>query len=216
MKKLLILSLTGLLMFSLVSCGEAEQRKQEEAELDAVSESINGTLTKYTGSEISIETEDGTTLTFDNCSKAELELKNGIIPGNEVLLVYVGGLDGTNTENVKIRKIIVSDDNSSIYSLAQKNQEKINSLNGTPTSDEEESGAGQDEPENGVSVTKSSGTATIIGGVNVRSDAQSGSEILGTLGGGDSVTVTGICENGWYRIIFEGKTGFIWQDYVSY
>lgn len=216
MKKFLLIMLAAVLLSPLSACGKEDSRKEEEAQLDAVSESINGTLIKYTGSEISIETEDGKTLTFDNCYHAELQLKNGIVAGNDVVLVYVGAMDGTNTEKVRVRKIIVSDDNSDVYSLAQKTKEQINSLNGRPASGRLPLKAGQDEPESGVYVSPENGTGTISGNVNVRADALGGSEILGTLSSGDSVTVTGICENGWYRIVFEGQTGFVWQDFISY
>lgn len=200
--------LTALLALS--GCGE-DERAKEEAELDAVSASLNGTLVRYTGSLLSIETEEGKTLTFDNCSRAELNLKNGIVPGNEVLLVYVGALKDSDTSKVRIRKIVVEDDNTGLISTDEEGAVTGSAASGAVYSD-----AGYDEPESGVSVEKTHGTGYITGGVNVRSDAKSGSEILGHLGSGDTVTVTGICENGWYRIVFEEGTAYIWKDYISY
>lgn len=200
--------LTALLALS--GCGE-DERAKEEAELDAVSASLNGTLVRYTGSLLSIETEEGKTLTFDNCSRAELDLKNGIVPGNEVLLVYVGALKDSDTSKVRIRKIVVEDDNTGLISTDEEGAVTGSAVSGAVYSD-----AGYDEPESGVSVEKTHGTGYITGGVNVRSDAKSGSEILGHLGSGDTVTVTGICENGWYRIVFEEGTAYIWKDYISY
>lgn len=203
--------ITVLILFTLTSCGKDDKKKAEEAELDAVSASLSGTLTSYTGSQLSLKTEEGETLTFDNCSNAKLELANGIVPGNEVLLVYVGAIKDTDTSNVKVRKIIVEDNNSG---LIPDKEDGV--ISGSAASGSTYSPAGEDEPASGVEVEKTSGTGTIIGGVNVRSDAKSGSEILGHLSNGDSVTVTGICENGWYRIVFEGGTAFIWKDYVEY
>lgn len=200
--------LTALLALS--GCGE-DERAKEEAELDAVSASLNGTLVRYTGSLLSIKTEEGKTLTFDNCSRAELELKNGIVPGNEVLLVYVGALKDSDTSKVRIRKIVVEDDNTGLISTDEEGAVTGSAASGAVYSD-----AGYDEPESGVSVEKTHGTGYITGGVNVRSDAKSSSEILGHLGSGDTVTVTGICENGWYRIVFEEGTAYIWKDYISY
>ena len=203
--------LTVLILFTLTSCGKDDKKKAEEAELDAVSASLSGTLTSYTGSQLSLKTEEGETLTFDNCSNAKLELTNGIIPGNEVLLVYVGAIKDTDTSNVKVRKIIVEENNAG---LIPDKEDGV--ISGSAASGSTYSPAGEDEPASGVEVEKTSGTGTIIGGVNVRSDAKSGSEILGHLSNGDSVTVTGICESGWYRIVFEGGTAFIWKDYVEY
>lgn len=203
--------ITVLILFTLTSCGKDDKKKAEEAELDAVSASLSGTLTSYTGSQLSLKTEEGETLTFDNCSNAKLELANGIVPGNEVLLVYVGAIKDTDTSNVKVRKIIVEENNAG---LIPDKEDGV--ISGSAASGSTYSPAGEDEPASGVEVEKTSGTGTIIGGVNVRSDAKSGSEILGHLSAGDSVAVTGICENGWYRIVFEGGTAFIWKDYVKY
>ena len=50
---------------------------------------MDGTVTAFTGKEISIITSDNDKLTFD-MTKAELDCKSGIIPGNEVTLIYVG------------------------------------------------------------------------------------------------------------------------------
>ena len=45
--------LTVLILFTLTSCGKDDKKKAEEAELDAVSASLSGTLTSYTGSQLS-------------------------------------------------------------------------------------------------------------------------------------------------------------------
>ena len=215
MKKFLSLLAVLSILLSFSACSEKNSREEEEAELDAVSSSMTGTLTSYTGSEVSIETEDGQKLSFEDCSSAEIKCVNGIIPGNEVTLVYVGGIDGTDTSNVRVRRIITEDDNSSVMSLAEKAKEDIAQAGGMVSSDDEEEEAGQDLPDSGVEVESIRQTAYVVSSVNVRSDALSGSEILGVLDGGDSVTVTGICANGWYRVIYQGETGYVWRDYLS-
>lgn len=215
MKKFLSLLAVLSILLSFSACSEKNSREEEEAELDAVSSSMTGTLTSYTGSEVSIETEDGQKLSFEDCSSAEIQCVNGIIPGNEVTLVYVGGIDGTDTSNVRVRRIITEDDNSSVMSLAEKAKEDIAQAGGMVSSDDEEEEAGQDLPDSGVEVESIRQTAYVVSSVNVRSDALSGSEILGVLDGGDSVTVTGICANGWYRVIYQGETGYVWRDYLS-
>lgn len=209
------MTLTIFLSFS--ACGGRNSREEEEAELDAVSSSMTGTLTKYTGSEISIETDDGQELSFEDCASAEVECVNGIIPGNKVTLIYVGGIDGTDTSNVRVRRIITEEDNSSVMALAEKARDGISrSEDGTYSdAEEDETAAGQDLPDSGVEVESTRQTAYVVSSVNVRADAQSGSEILGILNGGDSVTITGICANGWYRVIYEGQTGYVWRDYLS-
>lgn len=212
MKKILLLLLVSCLFLFTAACGETEDREAEEAELDAVSSTMNGTMTKYTGSEISIETEEGTSYTF-SCEKAQIQCKNGLTPGNSVQLVYVGGINGTDTSNVRIRKIITSDDNTGVWEIANA------AADGIITQPEEEDTAsepGYDAPASGTPVEETHETAWISGYVNVRADAQNGAEVLGTLSPGEEITVTGICENGWIRIPYEGQTAYIWQDFVSW
>lgn len=210
-KKYALLLFTAGFLF-LTACGK-DKKAQEEAELDAVSASVSGTLTHFTGAELSLKTDKGENLTFDNCADAILELENGIIPGNSVTIVYVGAVKDEDASNAKVRKIISTDDNSGVLNLAEKAEEDLTGIHGSAITS---GGEGQDEPASGVSVEKTSDTGTIVNSVNVRADAQSGSEILGQLDGGTSVRVTGICENGWYRIIYENQTGYVWQDYISY
>ena len=215
MRKFLLLLITFSIVLSFSACGGRNSREEEEAELDAVSSSMTGTLTRYTGSEISIETDDGQELSFEDCSSTEVECVNGIIPGNEVTLIYVGGIDGTDTSNVRVRRIITEDDNSSIMALAEKAKDDISRSEDGTYSEEEEAEAGQDLPDSNVEVESTRQTAYVVRSVNVRADAQNGSEVLGILDGGDSVTVTGICANGWYRVVYEGQTGYVWGDYLS-
>lgn len=125
MKKFLLVLLAATATLSFTGCQkEDNSQKAEEAELDAVSSSLSGTLVKYTGTEISIETSEGETLSFDNCEKAQLDLENGIVPGNEVTLMYVGAIEDTDTSKVKVRKITATEDNSSILALAKKGRGK--------------------------------------------------------------------------------------------
>ena len=104
-KYALLLFTMGFLFLS--ACGK--DKRPGGAELDAVSASVSGTLTSFTGSELSLKTDKGEKLTFDNCSDASLELENGIIPGNSVTIVYVGAVtdggcqQGKGTENYLYR-----------------------------------------------------------------------------------------------------------------
>ena len=50
--------------------------------------------------------------------------------------------------------------------------------------------------------------------VNVRSAASTSASRLGSLNKGDVVAVTGI-DNGWYKIFFNGKTGYVRSDYMT-
>ena len=50
--------------------------------------------------------------------------------------------------------------------------------------------------------------------VNVRSAASTSASRLGSLNKGDLVAVTGI-DNGWYKLSFNGKTGYVRSDYMT-
>ena len=59
------------------------------------------------------------------------------------------------------------------------------------------------------------GTGKVTGNdVNVRSAASTSASRLGSLNKGDVVAVTGI-DNGWYKISFNGKTGYVRSDYMT-
>lgn len=48
----------------------------------------------------------------------------------------------------------------------------------------------------------------------VRSGPGKSYDRLGSVSNGDQVEVTGICSNGWYRISFEKKEGYVYGDYL--
>lgn len=51
--------------------------------------------------------------------------------------------------------------------------------------------------------------------VNVRSDASSDANKVGSLSRRDSVTRTGVCDNGWSRVEYNGSTAYIHSDYLT-
>ena len=74
---------------------------------------------------------------------------------------------------------------------------------------------GYDIPKSNVEVEEKTETVYAMYNVNVRADASEDAEILGTLSEDEKITRTGICENGWSRVAYEGKTGYIWGEYLS-
>ena len=104
--------------------------------------------------------------------------KTALFPATSVTIVYVGAVTDGDASKAKVRKIISTDDNSGVLNLAEKAEENLTGISGSAITSEDE---GQDEPASGVSVEQTSGTGTIVSSVNVRADAQSGSEILGTV-----------------------------------
>lgn len=67
----------------------------------------------------------------------------------------------------------------------------------------------------GVKIEVKEGTYYATADINVRSDCSTeGSQING-VSAGTELKSTGICENGWIRIEYEGQTGFVSGDFVS-
>lgn len=206
---LFLLSLLSLFLLTACQKSEAEEKAEEEAALDAVSASISGTVTTFTGKEIGIVTSDKQKLTFD-MQKAQLECESGIIPGNSVTLIYVGPLEGSDTSKVRLRKIVTTDNNNGLITDSGTRLVEPSDTPAIPGGT-----AGYDEPKSGSQVEDTTETTTVKSSVNVRDDAASGSTVLGTLQTGDTVTRTGICDNGWHRIVYEGQTGYVWGEYLN-
>lgn len=206
---LFLLSLLFLLLLTSCQSSQAKEEAEEEAALDSVSASISGTVTAFTGKEIGIVTSDNKNLTFD-MQKAELECKSGIIPGNSVTLIYVGPLENTDTSKVRLRKIVTTDNNNGLITSSGTKLVKPADTTSFPNDT-----AGYEEPESGSQVDEKTETVTVRSSVNVRDDAASGSTVLGTLQTGDTVTRTGICDNGWHRIVYEDQTGYVWGEYLN-
>lgn len=72
-----------------------------------------------------------------------------------------------------------------------------------------------DKTPGGIGVEAVEKQYRVIAGVNVRSDANTESDILGGLFTGDIVQATGVCENGWIRIKYNGNIGYAYGNCLS-
>ena len=65
-------------------------------------------------------------------------------------------------------------------------------------------------------VTEGSGTLTVTSDVNVRSGPGTGYSVLGIARAGQTLTATGSAEDGkWYRVTYDGKTGYVNRKLVN-
>ena len=64
-------------------------------------------------------------------------------------------------------------------------------------------------------VTDASGTLTIVSRANVRSGPGTGYSILGVAEVGDTLTITGTTDSHWYRVSYNGGTGFIAANLIK-
>ena len=61
-----------------------------------------------------------------------------------------------------------------------------------------------------------SGTMYATSPVNVRSAFSSDSAIIGGLAKGEGIEITGITDNNWIRVKYNGHTGYVYADYLSW
>lgn len=67
----------------------------------------------------------------------------------------------------------------------------------------------------GVNVTVGEATYYTTADVNVRSDCNAEAEFVTSAVTGTALTSTGVCENGWIRVVIDGQTGYVSGDYVT-
>ena len=62
----------------------------------------------------------------------------------------------------------------------------------------------------------SSGTMYATAGVNIRAGYSSDHAVIGVLEKGQGIEITGTTNNGWIRVKYNGNTGYIFADYLSW
>ena len=67
----------------------------------------------------------------------------------------------------------------------------------------------------GVNVTKQDGTYTANVDVNLRADASAEATLVASVASGTQLTSTGVCDNGWVEVSYEGQTAYVSGDYVT-
>lgn len=69
--------------------------------------------------------------------------------------------------------------------------------------------------QNYAEVTAMTGTLTVVKDVNIRSDPGTGYDILGEGKEGETYTLTGMTDTGWYRIQYNGRMAYLAGEYAS-
>lgn len=67
----------------------------------------------------------------------------------------------------------------------------------------------------GVNVTKKDGTYVANADVNLRADASADATLISGVASGTQLTSTGVCDNGWIEVTYNGQTAYVSGDYVS-
>ena len=75
--------------------------------------------------------------------------------------------------------------------------------------------AATEQTPSGINVQAQDATYYAVEGVNLRSDANAEAEIVAGVLSGESLKSTGVCDNGWIRVDYNGQTCYASGDYVS-
>lgn len=67
----------------------------------------------------------------------------------------------------------------------------------------------------GINVQVQDATYYAVEGVNLRSDASADAEFVAGVLSGEALKCTGVCDNGWIRVDYNGQTCYASGDYVS-
>lgn len=67
----------------------------------------------------------------------------------------------------------------------------------------------------GVNVTKKDGTYVANTDVNLRADASAEATLISGVASGTQLTSTGVCDNGWIEVTYNGQTAYVSGDFVS-
>ena len=85
----------------------------------------------------------------------------------------------------------------------------------TAASDPTAQAAATEQTPSGINVQAQDATYYAVEGVNLRSDASADAEFVAGVLSGESLKCTGICDNGWIRVDYNGQTCYASGDYVS-
>ena len=75
--------------------------------------------------------------------------------------------------------------------------------------------AATEQTPSGINVQAQDATYYAVEGVNLRSDASAEAEFVAGVLSGESLKCTGVCDNGWIRVDYNGQTCYASGDYVS-
>lgn len=132
MKKFFAVFLAAAMMLAMAACSSSEDKKDNDttaaaeqmAESEPVEEevipdedsseqeqsseqkTVSGTITDATMNTVTIETEDGVTLSFSIPEEANQTQTDGMTLGDTLEITYTGTIDGEDTSNAVVLKLV--------------------------------------------------------------------------------------------------------------
>ena len=113
-------------------------------------------------------------------NNCEHNFKNGLREGNWIVVTYTGEIKGDNTQNVSVIKITDNDEN------------KI------------------EKTKKAMKIKAVDETVYATAGVHIRASYSTTSDVIGSLAGGASIRRTGVCDNGWSRVVYNNQDAYIY------
>ena len=121
-----------------------------------------------------------------------------------------------STENESASEVTETETETETESAAETETETETQTEGAEAEAAENGNISETETEtDAVSISETNESVWTTDGVNVRSSYSTDASIVGSLSTGAKVTRTGVCDNGWSQISYNGSTAYIYSDYLT-
>ncbi len=156
---------------------------------------ISGKLVDSSMNTITIETNEGK-YTFST-ALVEMDVRNGLVNGNIIYVTYIGKINGTDTSDIKIMKIVDDEENAKVTPVETEKPKPTL----TPVED--------------IKVT----AKTEWYYATLDSDIYAGNskeyKKVGFVWQHQGIDVTGVTDNNWTRVMIDGVTGYVPSDLLT-
>lgn len=122
---------------------------------------------------------------------AEMKVLDGLVVGNTIEVTYTGELNGTDTSGITVVRIVDG---------------AVNTV---------EQAASSSQAQSNVKITETNESVWATAGLNVRSGPDTDYKRIGGVKTGAEVKRTGVTDNGWSRILYDGKEAYAYSEYLT-
>ncbi len=155
----------------------------------AVEQTMAGTLVEATMNGVTItNAADGNNYLFMT-EGAEMHIMDGLVVGNVLSITYTGTLNGTDTSGVTVVKVV---------------DEAVNTVATQPV-----------VAPASIKITETNETVWATDYLNVRSGPGTDYKRIGGVSKGAAMGRTGVTDNGWSRIQYNGGEAYVYSEYVT-
>lgn len=138
-----------------------------------------------------------------------------LILGAAFMAQGCGFTEGTDTVVTVVDSTPTPEPTEAPEETATPTPEATAEADSTAAADPTAQAAATEQTPSGINVQAQDATYYAVEGVNLRSDASADAEFVAGVLSGESLKCTGICDNGWIRVDYNGQTCYASGDYVS-